>query len=357
MTENTPSLSYADSGVDIEAGNQLVDAIKPFAQSTKRSGSIGGLGGFGGVFDLKACGYTDPLLISGTDGVGTKAYIANAMDTHDTIGIDLVAMCVNDIIVQGAESLFFLDYLATPKLDVNIASQVIKGIAEGCKQAGCALVGGETAEHPGEHGTSSYDIAGFVVGAVERTHILPRMDAMQEGDIILGLASSGIHSNGFSLVRKIIAHAGADLHSPSPADSSQTLGNHLLTPTRIYVKSLLHLLRTMPETVHGMAHITGGGLSENIPRTLPAHLGAHLDITSWQMPPLFQWLQTHGNVTDTEMRRTFNCGIGMAVIVPANKAQSAAQLLQAQGEAVYTIGTLTKRGACAVTYSDEKGHS
>ena len=334
--------AYAEAGVDIDAGNALVNAIKPLAKATARKGADAGLGGFGALFDLKAAGFRDPVLVSTTDGVGTKLKVAIDANRHDTVGIDLVAMCVNDLIVQGAEPLFFLDYFATGKLDVASAAQVIAGIAEGCKQAGCALVGGETAEMPGMYGAEDYDLAGFSVGAAERERILPR-EAVVAGDIVLGLASNGVHSNGFSLVRKIVAQEKASYDAPAPFDASQKLGEALLTPTRIYVRAMLEALRA--DMVKAMAHITGGGLLENIPRVLPDGIGVRIDASSWQAPAVFHWLAKAGNIDANEMARTFNCGIGMAVIVAADKADSATEILTKAGEKVFRIGVVEPRSS------------
>lgn len=342
----TAPLTYAQSGVDIDAGNALVERIKPLAKATARVGSMGGIGGFGALFDLKAAGYKDPILVSSTDGVGTKLKIAQAAGLHATIGIDLVAMCVNDLVVQGAEPLFFLDYFATGRLSVDVAADVVKGIAEGCTQAGCALVGGETAEMPGMYADGDYDLAGFSVGAVERDAMLPRTD-ITVGDVVLGLASSGVHSNGYSLVRKVVEAAGLNYQSAAPFASGQTLAEALLAPTRIYVKSTLAAIR-QSGAVKALAHITGGGLLENIPRVLPANLGVALDAKSWSMPPVFGWLQQQGRIESHEMHRTFNCGIGMVLVVSAEGAQKAADILTAHGEQVFTIGRITARGAEAV---------
>ena len=329
--------AYAEAGVDIDAGNALVDAIKPLAKATARIGADAGLGGFGALFDLKAAGFRDPILVSTTDGVGTKLKVAIDTGKHDTVGIDLVAMCVNDLIVQGAEPLLFLDYFATGKLDVASAKQVIAGIAEGCKQAGCALVGGETAEMPGMYGAGDYDLAGFSVGAVERDKILPQQ-GIKAGDVVLGLASSGVHSNGFSLVRKIVTQQGLNYHSPAPFDSSKTLGEALLEPTRIYVKPALKAVRT--GHVKAMAHITGGGLLENIPRVLPDGVGVWLSTPGWQAPPVFRWLAEAGNIDAHEMARTFNCGIGLALVVAAEHAEEIEKVLTEAGERVFRIGAV-----------------
>jgi phosphoribosylformylglycinamidine cyclo-ligase len=330
------SLSYRDAGVDIDAGDALVEAIKPFAKRTLREGVMGGLGGFGAMFEISKK-YKEPVLVSGTDGVGTKLKLAFELNRHDTVGIDLVAMSVNDILVQGAEPLFFLDYFACGKLDVAIATDVIKGIAQGCEQAGCALIGGETAEMPSMYPAGEYDLAGFAVGAVEKSKIIDGTK-IAPGDVILGLASSGVHSNGYSLVRKIIEVSKPDLEGDF---HGRKLSDVLMQPTRIYVKPLLALMDAME--VKGMVHITGGGLVENIPRVLQPGLVAELDSTSWTMPPLFQWLQQHGGVADAEMHRVFNCGIGMTVIVSQENAAAAIAQLKAAGETVYTIGKIRAR--------------
>ncbi|KAJ2348144.1 Bifunctional purine biosynthetic protein ade1, partial [Coemansia sp. RSA 2618] len=306
-------LSYADAGVDIDAGNRLVDLIKPIVKATRRSGTDSDIGGFGGVFDLKATGYADPVLVSATDGVGTKLKIAHEMRIHDTVGVDLVAMQVNDIIVQGAEPLFFLDYYACGHLDVEATRDFVRGVADGCLQAGCALIGGETAEMPGLYAKGDYDVAGFAVGAVERTEILPRVAEIGSGDVLIGLASSGIHSNGFSLVRKVVARAGLDFGSACPWAAGQSVGEALLTPTRIYVKALLPLVHS--RLVKGMAHITGGGFTDNVPRVLPKSVCASIDASTWELPAVFRWLKQVGNISADEMARTFNCGIGMVLVV------------------------------------------
>ena len=336
----TNGLDYRAAGVDIDAGEALVEAIKPLARSTTRSGVLGGLGGFGALFDLKAAGFTDPVLVSTTDGVGTKLKIAIDTGIHDTVGIDLVAMCVNDLIVQGAEPLFFLDYFATGKLDVAQARSVISGIAEGCRQAGCALVGGETAEMPGMYQADDYDLAGFSVGAAERGSLLPGVVA--PGDAILSLGSAGVHSNGFSLVRKIVEASGLGWGSPAPFAAGLTLGQALMAPTRIYVKAVLALHRAGLLTA--AAHITGGGLPGNLPRVLPAGTAAVLD-RAWPVPPVFGWLAKAGGVAAEEMLRVFNCGVGMALVVP--DAEAAAALLRAQGEQVSHIGSIVASDAAA----------
>ena len=333
----TKELTYRDAGVDIEAGDALVERIKPFAKRTMRPEVLAGIGGFGGLVEIGKR-FRDPVLVAGTDGVGTKLMLAFALSRHDTVGIDLVAMSVNDILVQGAEPLFFLDYYATGKLDVDVAADVIKGIAAGCEQAGCALIGGETAEMPGMYAPGEYDLAGFAVGVVERDAIIDGRGIVA-GDVVLGLASSGPHSNGFSLIRKIVATSGAHYRSPfAPAPDSTTLGDALMAPTRIYVKTMLALLRELP--VKGMAHITGGGLVENVPRMLPAGLQARLERDAWAQPAIFSWLQRHGNVADAEMHRVFNCGVGMAVVVAAEHAERALRLLDAAGERATRIGAI-----------------
>lgn len=331
--------SYADAGVSIDAGNALVEMIKPLAKATARSGTTASLGGFGALFDLKAAGFHDPLLVSTTDGVGTKLKIAIATDMHDTIGIDLVAMCVNDLIVQGATPLFFLDYFATGQLENKVAARVIAGIAAGCKQAGAALVGGETAEMPGMYDTGHYDLAGFAVGAVERNAVLPRLD-IQAGDIVLGVASSGVHSNGYSLVRHIVQQANLDYQQPAAFAPEQTLAAALLAPTRIYVQPVLAALKT--GGIKGLAHITGGGLLENIPRVLPEGLGVWLEASAWEILPVFRWLQQTGRVAPEEMARTFNCGIGLTIVVAAADEAAVTQALTEAGERVYRIGEVEK---------------
>ena len=333
--------AYKDAGVDIEAGADLVEKIKPAVKRTARPGMMGGLGGFGAMFDPKAAGYKDPILVSSTDGVGTKIKIAIEANRHETIGIDLVAMCVNDLVVQGAEPLFVLDYFATGKLEVGTAQKVIEGIARGCELAGCALIGGETAEMPGMYGAGDYDLAGFTVGAVERDEVLTG-DKVSIGDVILGLASSGVHSNGYSLVRKLFASTqGFTYDTPAPFNSAQTMGDALLAPTRIYVKPLLKA--TKSGGIHAMAHITGGGLTENIPRVLPETVTAELDAASWSRPGIFGWLAQAGNMDAADMARTFNCGIGMAVVVAASDADRIKALLEAEGETVFRIGRIIAR--------------
>lgn len=342
MSIKSTETNYKQAGVDIDAGNELVKRIKPLAKATRRLGSMDELGGFGALFDVKKAGYIDPLLVSSTDGVGTKLKIAQAAGKHDTIGIDLVAMCVNDLIVQGAEPLFFLDYFATSKLSVDIAEQVVKGIADGCKQAGCALIGGETAEMPGMYAEGEYDLAGFTVGAVERANVLP-LPSIKAGDVVLGLASSGVHSNGFSLVRHILEKNNLQYHSPAPFAKDKTIADALLVPTRIYVKNCLAALRAHPLAIKGFAHITGGGLPENLPRVLPDSLCAKLDSTAWELPDVFAWLEKIGNVPEQDFLRTFNCGIGMVVIVEKDMADKIAELLTNLGETVYNIGYLAPR--------------
>jgi phosphoribosylformylglycinamidine cyclo-ligase len=332
-TTNTNSISYRDAGVDIEAGDALVEQIKPFAKRTMRPEVLGGIGGFGSLFAVPKK-FKEPILVSGTDGVGTKLKLAFELNKHDTVGIDLVAMSVNDILVQGAEPLFFLDYFACGKLEVGTAAQVIKGIAEGCEQSGCALVGGETAEMPGMYPADEYDLAGFAVGCVDKEKII-NGTTIAAGDVLLGLASSGAHSNGYSLIRKLISNSGIDFESDFHGEKFKDV---VMAPTKIYVKSLLKLIEALP--VKGMAHITGGGITENIPRVLPAGLTAEISATSWDMPPLFKWLQTQGNITHIEMYKTFNCGIGMVVVLDQAHVAQAKQLLEASGEAVYQIGVI-----------------
>ncbi|MEM8617749.1 MAG: phosphoribosylformylglycinamidine cyclo-ligase [Pseudomonadota bacterium] len=331
------SLSYKDAGVDIEAGERLVDAISPLAKATRRAGVMGGLGGFGALFDLKAEGWRDPVLVSGTDGVGTKLMLAFATGHHDTIGIDLVAMCANDVLAQGAEPLFFLDYFATGQLAPEIAESVIKGIAEGCRQAGCALIGGETAEMPGMYAPGHYDLAGFVVGAAEREAILPRHTQMVAGDVLIGLASSGPHANGYSLIRKIVERTGLGYCEASPF-SEGTLGEALLTPTRLYAGVALPLIKA--GLIKGLAHITGGGLTDNTPRMCPANLAPKIDRQTWEPPAVFQWLQREGRVTDEDMYQTFNMGIGLVLCVDRERVGETMAALEAAGEAPCVIGVL-----------------
>ncbi len=331
-TENPVGLSYLDAGVDIDAGNELVERIKPAVKSTHRSGVVSGLGGFGGLFQLDTTRYTQPLLVSGTDGVGTKLLLAKQLDRHDTIGIDLVAMCVNDILTCGAEPLFFLDYYATGKLKIDNAQAVIEGIAEGCRQSGCALIGGETAEMPGLYDQDEYDLAGFTVGVVEREQLI-NGSQIKAGHVVLGLESSGPHSNGYSLIRKVLDQSG---DSPSTPLGEGTLGDALLAPTRIYVKTLLAIIEQYP--VDGLAHITGGGISENITRVIPDELGLEIDLSAWQFPAVFQWLQTRGGIEEQEMLRTFNCGIGMVLLVAEDSADEICRALDEAGEPVYRLG-------------------
>jgi phosphoribosylformylglycinamidine cyclo-ligase len=339
MTDPRPNaLTYADAGVDIDAGDALVDRIKPLAAATRRPGADADLGGFGGAFDLKAAGYTDPILISGTDGVGTKLRIAIETGLLDTIGIDLVAMCVNDVLAQGAEPLYFLDYMATAKLDPERGARIIAGIAEGCRQSGCALIGGETAEMPGMYAGDDFDLAGFVVGAAERGALLPDHDAMAAGDTLIALASSGPHSNGYSLIRKIVEMSGLAWDAPAPFETSSTLGEALLAPTRLYVKSLIPLIRA--GLIKGLAHITGGGLVENPPRMTPDHLVPDVDFSSWARPPVFDWLAKTGGVEDREMARAFNCGIGMILAVAPDNADAVIAALTESGETAFVCGAL-----------------
>jgi phosphoribosylformylglycinamidine cyclo-ligase len=334
--QNQESLNYKSAGVDIAAGNELVERIKPIAARTRTAGVMAGLGGFGSMFELPLERYQHPVLVSGTDGVGTKLKLAIDSGIHDTVGIDLVAMCVNDIIVQGAEPLFFLDYFATGKLDVDTAAAVIEGIGKGCELAGAALVGGETAEMPGMYADGEYDLAGFCVGIVEKSKVLDG-SKVKAGDKLIGIASSGPHSNGYSLIRKIIAHSSAALSDPF---DDKTLGATLLEPTKIYVKSLLSLLEKVP--VHALAHITGGGLTENLPRVLPIGINANIDLSSWQFPAIFKWLQEQGNVSQADMLTTFNCGIGMIVCVAAEDEQAALAALVKSGESVFVVGELVE---------------
>ncbi|WEX78525.1 phosphoribosylformylglycinamidine cyclo-ligase [Sinorhizobium numidicum] len=342
-------LTYSDAGVDIDAGNLMVEKIKPHVRSTRRPGADGEIGGFGGLFDLKAAGFTDPVLVAANDGVGTKLKIAIDANKHDTVGIDLVAMCVNDLVVQGAEPLFFLDYFATGKLDPDQGASIVAGIAAGCREAGCALIGGETAEMPGMYAGSDYDLAGFAVGAAERGQLLPAGD-IAEGDVILGLASSGVHSNGYSLVRKIVSLSGLNWDSPAPFGQG-TLADLLMTPTRIYVKPLLKAIRETG-AIKALAHITGGGFPENIPRVLPKQLAAEIDLDAIKAPAVFSWLAKTGGVAATEMLRTFNCGVGMIAVVPAEEAEKVAAILTGQGETVFTLGRMVTRaeGATGTIY-------
>ncbi|HRO09948.1 phosphoribosylformylglycinamidine cyclo-ligase [Amaricoccus sp.] len=333
MTDRRNGLTYADAGVDIDAGNALVERIKPAAAATARPGVMAGLGGFGALFDLRAAGYADPVLVAATDGVGTKLRLAIETGRLGSVGIDLVAMCVNDLVCEGAEPLLFLDYFATGRLDVEAAAAVIEGIAAGCAEAGAALVGGETAEMPGMYAGGDFDLAGFAVGAMERGSALPQ--AVAAGDVLIGLASSGVHSNGFSLVRRIVAASGLGWEAASPFGEG-SLGAALLTPTRIYVRPALAAIRA--GGVRGLAHVTGGGLTENLPRVLPAGLGAAIDLDAWPLPPVFAWLRDAGGVTEAEMLKTFNCGIGMVAVVAPDRAEALAGLLEQAGEAPIAIG-------------------
>ena len=346
-------LTYAGAGVDIDAGNRMVELIKPLVRSTARPGADAEIGGFGALFDLKRLGFADPVLVAATDGVGAKLKIAIETGTHHTIGIDLVAMSVNDLVVQGAEPLFFLDYFACGQLDPEVGARVIKGVAEGCRQAGCALIGGETAEMPGLYQTGDYDLAGFAVGAVERDAILPRTD-VRAGDVILGLASSGIHSNGYSLVRKIVERTGLRWSAPAPFDPARELGAALLEPTRIYVKSCLAALRAT-KAVKALAHITGGGFPDNIPRVLPQGLGVMLDLHRVPVPPIFRWLADVGQVAEAEMLRTFNCGVGMVAVVAPGEVDAVGNALVREGETVVPIGEVVAiaRDTARVAY---RGH-
>lgn len=337
MTSGKNGLTYADAGVDIDAGNALVDRIKPAAKRTNRPGVASGLGGFGALFDLKAAGYNDPILVGATDGVGTKLRIAIDTGVVDGVGIDLVAMCVNDLVCQGAEPLFFLDYFATGKLETDVAARIIEGIAEGCVRSGCALIGGETAEMPGMYPEGDFDLAGFAVGAMERGTALP--EGVQEGDVLLGLASDGVHSNGYSLVRKLVEVSGLGWDADCPFGEG-SLGEALLTPTRLYVKQCLAAVRA--GGVHALAHITGGGLTENLPRVLPEELGADIDLNAWDLPPVFKWMAETGGIAEPEMLKTFNCGIGMILSVAADRADELVKVLEAEGETVSRLGTVTK---------------
>ncbi|MDF1607188.1 phosphoribosylformylglycinamidine cyclo-ligase [Hoeflea sp. YIM 152468] len=351
MADKKDGLTYAQAGVDIEAGNEMVNRIKPLVRSTRRPGADGEIGGFGGLFDLKAAGFSDPVLVAANDGVGTKLKVAIEAGVHDTVGIDLVAMCVNDLIVQGAEPLFFLDYFATGKLDPDQGAAIISGIARGCLQAGCALIGGETAEMPGMYRDGDYDLAGFAVGAAERGALLPT-GTLSEGDVLLGLASSGVHSNGYSLVRRIVEMGGLGYDAPAPFDASITLGAALLEPTRIYVKSLLATIRKTG-AIQALAHITGGGFPDNLPRVLPEGLAAEIDLDAIKPPAVFSWLARTGSVAPEEMLRTFNCGIGMVAVVSSAETDRVSSMLEAQGESVIRLGRLITRadGAAKVNYT------
>jgi phosphoribosylformylglycinamidine cyclo-ligase len=351
MSDRKNGLSYSDAGVDIDAGNSLVERIKPHVRATRRSGADGEIGGFGGLFDLKAAGFEDPVLVAANDGVGTKLKIAIDAGKHKTVGIDLVAMCVNDLVVQGAEPLFFLDYFATGKLDPEQGEEIVSGIAAGCVEAGCALIGGETAEMPGMYSGEDYDLAGFAVGAAERGRLLPGAD-IAAGDILLGLASSGLHSNGFSLVRRIVELSGLGMDAAAPFAPEMTVADALLTPTRIYVRPLLDAIRTTG-AIKALAHITGGGFPENIPRVLPEKLAVRVDLKAIAPPPVFSWLSKIGGVAEGEMLRTFNCGIGMIVVVSGRDADAVTAILQELGETVAVLGDVTERpdGAPKVTYA------
>ena len=347
MNKPTPGgLTYAEAGVDIDAGAAMVERIKPLVRATRRPGADAEIGGFGGLFDLKAAGFVDPILVAANDGVGTKVKIAVESGLHDAIGIDLVAMCVNDLVVQGAEPLFFLDYYATGRLDPAAGAAIVKGIAAGCVEAGCALIGGETAEMPGVYAGADYDLAGFAVGAAERGRLLPRPD-IAAGDILFGLPSSGVHSNGFSLVRRIVERSGLALDAPAPFAPERTLAEALLTPTRIYVKPLLAALKATSGIV-ALAHITGGGFPENIPRALPKGLGVELDLAAIPVPPVFAWLAAEGGVAETEMLRTFNCGIGMVVVARARKAHEVAMVLRDAGEHPIELGQVVETSGARV---------
>ena len=346
MTNSKNGMTYADAGVDIDAGNALVERIKPAAKRTKRPGVMSGLGGFGALFDLKGAGYTDPILVAATDGVGTKLRIAIDTGNVDGVGVDLVAMCVNDLVCQGAEPLFFLDYFATGKLETEEAARIIEGIARGCEGSGCALIGGETAEMPGMYSNGDFDLAGFAVGAMERGQDLP--SGVSDGDVLLGLASDGVHSNGYSLVRKLVAVSGLGWDAACPwADG--TLGEVLLTPTRLYVKPALQAVRA--GGVHALAHITGGGLTENLPRVLPDDMGAEIDLDAWDLPGVFKWMAQTGGMAEAEMLKTFNCGVGMILVVDADSAADLTELLTQAGETVYTMGHVTK--GAGITYTGQ----
>lgn len=341
MADLKNGLTYADAGVDIDAGNEMVNRIKPLVRATRRPGADGEIGGFGGLFDLKAAGFTDPVLVAANDGVGTKLKVAIESGLHDTVGIDLVAMCVNDLVVQGAEPLFFLDYFATGKLDPDQGAAIVGGIAKGCSESGCALIGGETAEMPGMYRDGDYDLAGFAVGAAERGHLLPSGD-LAEGDVLLGLASSGVHSNGYSLVRRIVEMSGLGYDAPAPFDVSQSLGEALMTPTRIYVKPILSAIRETG-AIKALAHITGGGFPENLPRVLPEGLAADIDLGAMTVPPVFSWLARTGGVEPQEMLRTFNCGVGMVLVTAPDEAERLTRALESAGETVVRLGQLSVR--------------
>ena len=350
MAERRNGLTYADSGVDIDAGNRLVDLIKPMVRATARPGTEAEIGGFGGLFDLKAAGFKDPVLVAATDGVGTKVKIAIDTGLHDGIGIDLVAMSVNDLVVQGAEPLFFLDYFACGKLDPQATASIVAGIAEGCRESGCALIGGETAEMPGLYKDGDYDLAGFAVGAAERGTLLPRAD-IRPGDVVLGLASSGVHSNGFSLVRRIVETSGLGFDAPAPFSPVMTLGGALLAPTKFYVRSCLRAIRETG-AVKALAHITGGGFTDNIPRVLPKHLGVGIDLARLPVLPVFKWLAEQGTVAELELLRTFNCGIGMIAVVEADAVDAVSSILTDAGEGVTVLGeVIPAQGEHRVVYN------
>jgi phosphoribosylformylglycinamidine cyclo-ligase len=351
MAERGSGLTYAQAGVDIDAGNRMVDLIKPLVRATARRGADAEIGGFGGLFDLKNAGFRDPVLVAATDGVGTKVKIAIETGRHSTIGIDLVAMSVNDLVVQGAEPLFFLDYFACGKLDADMGASVVKGIAAACKESGCALIGGETAEMPGVYHGGDYDLAGFAVGAAERGELLPRPD-VKPGDALIGLASSGVHSNGFSLVRKVVEKSGLKWDAPAPFASGQSLGEAVLTPTRLYVKSCLAAIR-QTKAVKALCHITGGGFPDNIPRVLPDGMGAQIDLTKIPVLPVFKWLAREGGIAQNEMLRTFNCGIGMIAVVAAADADRVTAAFKQAGETVVAIGAITASGG--VSYNGSLG--
>jgi phosphoribosylformylglycinamidine cyclo-ligase len=351
MAERGSGLTYAQAGVDIDAGNRMVDLIKPLVRATARRGADAEIGGFGGLFDLKNAGFRDPVLVAATDGVGTKVKIAIETGRHSTIGIDLVAMSVNDLVVQGAEPLFFLDYFACGKLDADMGASVVKGIAAACKESGCALIGGETAEMPGVYHGGDYDLAGFAVGAAERGELLPRPD-VKPGDALIGLASSGVHSNGFSLVRKVVEKSGLKWDAPAPFASGQSLGEAVLTPTRLYVKSCLAAIR-QTKAVKALCHITGGGFPDNIPRVLPDGMGAQIDLTKIPVLPVFKWLAREGGIAQNEMLRTFNCGIGMIAVVAAADADRVTAAFKQTGETVVAIGAITASGG--VSYNGSLG--
>ena len=340
MTERANGLTYAEAGVDIDAGEALVDAIKPLAKSTRRPGAEASLGGFGALFDLKAAGFVDPLIVATTDGVGTKLKIAIETGRHDKVGIDLVAMCVNDLLAQGAEPLLFLDYYATSKLEISVATSVVAGIAEGCRQAGAALVGGETAEMPGMYAGGDYDLAGFSLGAVERDRVLPDLAGQKAGDVLIGIGSSGPHSNGYSMIRKIVEISGLAWDAPAPFAAGMTLAEALLAPTRIYVKSILPLIKG--GLIKGGAHITGGGLIENPPRAIADGLVPKIDWSAWTLPPVFEWLQKTGGVSDHELRRTFNCGVGFMLIASPEHAPAVLESLLDAGEEAFVVGELSR---------------